>query len=801
MSFYFKKDPSRYKKSDFDNLIYEFQTLPYSCWSKAEMLANLFTRCKNVVYDDSFDGMAAIDIDSKRIIVNRDRILGMLLAAAPFVITNIEHFPFLVGTDYYGRECFDTEQYVSMFACYLVLHEVGHYLYTVPASFVKQKAKEVCASMHIPFSFIFFVNNVVEDSFIQRRLQLDYPIPLYRDIFFLGTTIVQGPFSIVNFVKELSEGKPLSIKDKLFYLILRAYNLFDKDVQSMFNNNPLIEWTPEALELFDKAITILDKENRCDFTTNQLVPCLFNILHEVVKIKKDELRNCCHDSSSLLDEDKLREAELDESEPDEQDDSQEQEDDEDNFSSTNDSSKGNPDSDQPEDEDGQEKDCSGETDSESESCDDDSDEDGEGNASGSDEESEEEESDDGESEGDDSDGDEDTDEEDAESSSESEEGSEEEQDDSQGDSADASSDEPETSKSQSESQSQGKTPDGKSLEEAAQELEDNFNKELDEASKELNSAIDESSEREFSEDVAESLENFANDVDSNDIANAINDVRKITQKSSKVMSNLDSYDQYKSTFDNRAQTLFNSASQLFKRIYTFDTDDLSYLDNGELDENLITDFYTEKSVNIFKQHLDLVETKKIKVVFMVDDSGSMSGKRSDNCRTIVPPLIHAFEESGIKCSFFLFGSECALIKDFDDPAVLINNSCSNILYQRDRAYVGGSTNITPALLALASRDYSDKDDTIYILFVLTDGCFDNEATASQIFNYLRTEIGFKLFGITIDDSDGVRRLRRDMYNNEPEGNDFIFNYSTEELISKLPQDIYNIIVDRFIRKS
>jgi hypothetical protein len=119
----------------------------------------------------------------------------------------------------------------------------------------------------------------------------------------------------------------------------------------------------------------------------------------------------------------------------------------------------------------------------------------------------------------------------------------------------------------------------------------------------------------------------------------------------------------------------------------------------------------------------------------------------------------------------------------------------------DRTHVGGSTDITPALLALASRDYTDKDDTIYVLFVLTDGGFDNELTARQCFKYLREQIGFKLFGITIDGSEyDVNRLRNNLYEDTPDCKDCVSNYTSSELITKLPEDIYNLIVDKFIRK-
>lgn len=736
----------------------------WSAWRKAQILARVFTKCSSINYDWNFNGIAAIDVTSKSIRVNPAMMSNVLNSAFEFVVRHIEHFPFLVK-DYYGDEVFDFEAYVEHFSCFLILHEVGHALYTPSVDQVRKTSAAIAKEKHIPFSFIFYCCNVVEDAFIQQRLQLDYPLKEYRDYFFLGTTIIQGPVSVDSFVKHLDEGTKLSIKEKLFYFILRAYNLGDVDVQSMFNDNQLIGWSKESLDLFDTATTIRDKDVRCDYTCNQLVPVLFDILHEVVKAKKDELYTDGNDSS-LLDEDKLREVEYDEDDDEEKpqpspsnpDDAFPNEDE-------NDSTDGNPESEKPEDEDGDEKDCGGETEEGSE---------------------------------DEEDGSESSDSE-TDSDSESNEDSEEDTDNESEGSSDEMDSETDSS-SNSESSAQSKKSQEKSLEDYAQELEDQFNKELEDASNELNESIDEGKERQCSDSITEQIEKNMSKYDVNDIVDALNGVEVHKQKSVADMKSMDDWETYRSSFDASSQSLYNFASTLFKSIYNFDVDEQSYLDNGEIDENIMTDFYTEKSLNIFSQKVELVETRKIKIIFMIDDSGSMCGSRRENCIMVVPPLIHAFEDNDIRCALYSFGSDCHLLKDFDDSAILLDNSKSNITKIMHDVNDSGSTNIVPALMSLAQREYPDKEDEVYVLFVFTDGGFDDTSTASNLFKYLREELKFNLFGVTIDQSYGVESLKYCLFQEDYENNDDVHNYTSEELVTKLPQDIYSTIVDKFILK-
>lgn len=749
----------------------------YSSWRKASILASVFTKRSSCIdFDSNFNGMAAIDVDNRRIKVNYE-VAGQVLGnAVPFFLSHLDFFPFLKGRDYWNRwEVFNFDAYAEYFSCYLILHEIGHYLYTVSPDRVREISKDIAMQKHIPFSFIFYCVNVVEDSFIQQRLQLDYPIKDYRDFFFVGTTIVQGPVSVQDFVKHLSEGTKLSIKEKLFYFILRAYNLGDDEVQSMFHDNQMLGWTKDCLDLFDKATTILDKEKRCEFTCNELVPALFDILHEVVKVKKEELMNCVPDSQSLLDDDKLREAEYDENDsPKNQ--SNSNPDDSFNNENESDSDEGNPESDKPEDEECEEKDCGGES--------------SEGSAEDSSSSSSD--SDECSGESDDTEHDEDY---------ERSWGPEEDEEDSSGSDSDSKADSSEsktTHDQDAQSSAAQKTPDGKSLEECLEKMEKDFEREIDQASKELNESIDEGKTRSYNNDVSECISENANELSANDVVDLLNGVEKKEPKSLLDMKkNTDSQNNC-STFSSKAQSLYNTASTLFKRIYNFDTDELSYLDNGELDENIMVDFYTEKSINIFSQKLDLVESKKIKIIFMIDDSGSMDGGRRNNCITVVPPLIHAFEDSGIQCSLYTFGSNCYLLKDFDDPVVLVDNQKSNIRNIMASTYDGCSTDITPALMSLAKRNYPNDDDIVYVLFVFTDGGFDDTNTASALFKYLREEMKFNLFGVTIDQPEGVDNLKYCMF--QREDNDYVHDYSTDELLTKLPQDIYTTIVDEFIRK-
>lgn len=747
----------------------------YSDWyNQASLLVRIYTKKNFDVYEDkSFNGLAAIDFRLRRVILNEDVLKQTLVDNVLFVLFNRDVFNFLFSRSKNNKLLFNLYEYVNYFTCYLMLHELGHYFYTVDNKIADKYITFINKQKHIPKEFAHFVINVVEDSFIQRKFQLDYPIQIYRDYFLLGTSIIQGPASALTWVEALkqaeqSQSKFMKIYDKLFYFILRAYNLNDKDIQEVYGKSPVLGWTDKCLEYFDTAICILDNEKRCEYTCNTLLPELFDVLHEVVNVTKQQMQN--NGNGSLLDEDKLREANIvEESEDEDTEDESNLEESsgtcDSNSSKSSSKSDSNSDS---ESEDGESE------------CDDEAQ-----NQGNSEEELEDDNLSDDEAENDSSSNSE------ADSSNENEDDEESEDGEDNEGSSDEEVSSSEDNSTGDSSDSQPKADAGKTIEEQMQELEDAFNQELKEACDELNASLDESKDRSY--DKVDS-KTFNQDVSINDIADIINEINC----NYKVANDLESFIKNQknsslSTISTYGVNLFNIAGNLFKRIYTFDTDDLNYLDNGELDEDTMLDFYTEKSLNIFKQHRDLVESKNIRIFFLVDDSGSMYTERAKALRVIIPPLMHAFEESNIETCLYAFGSRCYLVKDFKDK-IFLSGADSSLQYVFNKVYDSGSTNISPALSAISCKDFDD--DTIYIMFVFTDGYVDNENLASDLFKYLSKVKKVNLFGVTIDDTYACETLMHLMNVNE----EACKNYTTDELITKLPQDIYSTIVDKFIKK-
>ena len=764
---------------------------------RASLLAGVFMGRKSgctIKKDTSLTYMAGIDLSDNTIYVNYDRIVENLFASLPFIFKHKDVFDFLFCKNDYD-DVIDIDLLCYYFCCYLMLHEIGHYLYTLPLKEINLDALPIIAQMNLPLSFVKVSHNMVEDSFLQRRLQLDYPVRSYRDVFLLGTTIVQGALAKEDFKCLLTEKPVLSIRDKLFYLILRSYNRNDQEVMSMFNQDDKIGWTDEVLEKFDNAICILDSYDRAHYVNYELIPAMFDVLHEVVKGGGPTTSGS---DESLLDEDKLREVENDED------------------------NSGNPNSDKPEDPNGTPSNCSGQqggdsSDTDGDEDDESSDTDGEDGDESSDFDEDEE--------GDESSGasgDEDDDEDEDESSAGGDTDADDDDDDeSSSDNSDGSSDdgsddnnidthngdgvssgsEDESSSNDSSSSDSDNEPDGSDGNDGEDE-EAKFNQELSDACDELNSSLDESNKedvRNATEEDLKSLKDNADKVSSQDVSDFLNKIDKKDLLDEKSLLSKASLNSYSSSLSDRSIDLYNNASTLFKRIYTYDTDDRTYLDSGEIDEDIMVDFFTEKSLNIFKEHKDLVESKRIKVIFLVDDSGSMGeNDRRGKCRAIVPPLIQAFEDSGIQCRLYYFGSRVALVKDFEDRSIIAGKA-SNVYEAIVRTDVGCSTQVCPALKSLCDYDYDPEE--IYILYTITDGAFDEEDKAGLLYEYLRKERDVNLFGVTIDDSYGKALLLKCMFGNEM--NDYldcVGNYTSTELVEKLPQDIYNTILDKFIIK-
>lgn len=100
----------------------------------------------------------------------------------------------------------------------IVCHEIGHALYTISPSESEQIVKSLGTST--PEFFIHFCSNVVEDSYIQNKMKDRFRWSLVRDGINISTSMFQG----FTTCEEFKDKKEFSVKDKLFYFILKSYN-------------------------------------------------------------------------------------------------------------------------------------------------------------------------------------------------------------------------------------------------------------------------------------------------------------------------------------------------------------------------------------------------------------------------------------------------------------------------------------------------------------------------------------------------------------------------------------------------
>lgn len=253
---------------------------------------------------------------------------------------------------------------------------------------------------------------------------------------------------------------------------------------------------------------------------------------------------------------------------------------------------------------------------------------------------------------------------------------------------------------------------------------------------------------------------------------------------------------------NLAQNLYDNFSENLCKLHNLENTEITRLDQGELDENLITEFYSERNLEIFKERNDVVQNRDIAVTFILDRSGSMGGDQYGRLAvssSIIAAACHAFDDVGIKTSVFVFDDESVRIKEFDENAVL-NGYSSNIYNKIISMGCGGSTNPTGAFEALVSDpQYTNLDeDTGKILFFLTDGSMDCgrggqvESRIQQVIGDL-TDNGWFVMPIGIDFGDNeLQNLQRFT----APAKAMAFNSST--LTQTLGEVIYNTIVDNFI---
>ena len=607
---------------------------------------------------------------------------------------------------------------------FLLLHEIGHWLYTADPSQVVSLARQHCNEL--PLELAMFLYNVVEDSVIQRLFMLEYRSSVYRRAFDLGICCFQGAEAVKTYVSNCEESE-WSIKSKLFYFIIRAYNLHNSEVQNMFNIPDKLGWSEDTIKAFDEAIITIDKLERAEYVFKVLAPLVLkDLLEEIDSSEETE-----SSEGSLLDQDKLyKEKE----------------------------------SSQPQN--------SGESESSKQSS---------NSSEGVDGKSTEEDKEDNGTKG-----------EGTSDSSKNEEGSKENQGTGDGssessgskpsqDSSDSKESEESTNSSEDSSSNQQSSQDNSQQEPINVTPKDPGKTTIEkvaEACKELNKQILGSNEPKESSSIPKLKPQ------NNPLATSCN-VKDHTSSYSK--------DSSTSYMNSITLSVYNNALNVLDKIFTMSNSVMHGLDTGELDEDELYTYYSEKNLNIYKEEHIVKQDKKVLVYFVLDNSGSMSGARFDYSSAAFVGLIHALEDIQIKCCLLTFGRKVRLLKRFDESINFLGRD-SNLQHRVDvyASNLESDTNLFPALdYIINDEPFLDSDPNLCkVVIVATDGSTNNMSECA----YLAEKIAEDALVFSI----GLDMSGREDYLQAVMPGAIVRNYSGSTIATKLPEDIYEEIINRFL---
>lgn len=558
---------------------------------------------------------------------------------------------------------------VEYIKTFLLLHEIGHWLYTASPQDVVPLAQEYCKEF--PLELAMYLYNVVEDSIIQRLFMLEYRGSFYRKCFDIGICCFQGAEAVKTYTSNLEQSN-YSIRTKLFYFIIRSYNLHNSEVQAMFNIPDKIGWSEETLNAFDIAITTIDKLDRAKYCMEVLAPLVFKDLVEQI----DEEGDTQSGSGSLLEQDKL-------------------------YTNNNSNSSSN-------------SDTSGTSSSDSSS-----------------------------------------------SSGSSSNNSEDQQ------SSNSNTEETSVSESNNSSEDSNETKEPQSLVDK-----------ITEACKELNKSIN-------AKDNPEEISAPPTlKPQTNTLATGCN----VKDHSSHINSN------HSAKMNNLTMNAYSNALNVLDKIFTMSNTTLRGLDQGELDEDELYTYYTEKNLNIYMQEHKVKQDKKVAAYFVLDNSGSMDrDKRFEYSSAAFIGLIHALEDIQIKCCLLSFGETVRLIKKFDDPVSFLGTE-SPLQYSVN-TYVSNledDTNLFPALEYISNDDtfLSSDPDLCKVVIIATDGATNKEEACAELAQQISSEA--LVFGVGLDMHNYEDYLSRVM------PGAIIRIYSGTNIATQLPQDIYEEIINRFL---
>lgn len=617
---------------------------------------------------------------------------------------------------------------------FLLLHEVGHWLYTVEAADAVKLARQYCSGY--PVQLAMFLLNAVEDSIIQRLFMLEYRGSFYRKCFDLGICIFQGAEAVKTYVSN-SESQNWSIKTKLFYFIIRAYNLHNSEVQNMFNIPDKIGWKQDTLDAFDQTIITLDKVDRCRYCFEVLAPLVFRDLTEEVEGDNFSSVGSVDD---LLDQDKLYTSKESSSAPGSSDFSDEESSSEDTDTDSEDS--GIP--------------MSSNSSSSSSSS-------SSSNNSSSDSEDSETESEDtdssGESEGSGDSGDSEI----SEDTSNSSEGS-----DTKEDSSERESDTEDSGESSTPGEVEAKEPDQPMT----------LEQEIIDACNELNNSLNAAKEP-TDMSSAPQLKPQANPLAMS--CNVVDHTHETSTGSST------------SSMNHLTLDIYGNAISVLDKIFTMSESTLRGLDQGELDEDELYTYFTEKNLNIYKEETKLKQDKKVICYFVLDNSGSMTGSRYNYSSAAFIGLIHALEDIQIKCCFLSFGEKVRLIKNFNDSIAFLGTASPlQSVVDKHVSNLEGDTNLYPALdYILSDKEFDNSDpDLCKVVIIATDGCTNNESECASAATKISSES--LMFAVGLDMQGEEDYLQRVMPGSQ------VRIYSDKNIATKLPEDIYEEIINKFL---
>lgn len=222
-------------------------------WNKAQIVASILAG-KNIELrvNATYDGIAALNLPESYIIMNPDRIHAALVEKSSIYTTDM----------------------ADNFLIFLVLHEIGHYLYSPT---YKELTEAIAATPGLPNELQALCSNIIEDCIIQSLMKKRFPSKVFKQALNLGTDIIQGSVAATGWIDRLD---PNNVHSLLFYFILRGYHRTNQEIQSKFHGSPKLPWSDKTLELFDTTTTIVNNKERVLQSCGELAKSIYQDLQQ-----------------------------------------------------------------------------------------------------------------------------------------------------------------------------------------------------------------------------------------------------------------------------------------------------------------------------------------------------------------------------------------------------------------------------------------------------------------------------------------------------------------------------------------